>query len=355
MSKNRPTRASTTRREFLKQSGAAGALLTGFPYIARAAGKNRQLVIGCAGGHTGWMAETVVPVFERKYDCTLLLEGTKSTVNLEKMRANKDAPYLSVVMMDDPVLILAADEGLITPLTPQITPNIAAIKPAAVHRDGMWANYQQPWCGIAYNTDKMSDGVQSWSALWDEKNKGKVIIPSLQNTEGMWAFFLAAHLATGKPLAEAQYEVDAAFDKMAQMKPNLLTIYTKMPPSFNLLEQGEAWLLAGGFSSFAIPRKLDGAPVDLAAPSEAICAMPSGIALVKDGPEQELALAFVNEMLGAEFQALMTPKTFSIPTNTATPTPAGLPDGVPVFSPDWQFVSENRRAWIERWDRLMAI
>lgn len=196
--------------------------------------------------------------------------------------------------------------------------------------------------------------VSSWADLWDPASAGRVIIPSLQNTEGMWTFFLAAHLATGKPLSEAQYEVEAAFEKMKELKPNLLTIYTKMPPSFNMLEQGEAWLLSGGFSSFTIPRKLEGAPVDLAAPQEGICAMPSGIALVKGGPEQELAKAFIDEMLGTELQAAMTPVTFSIPTNPDVPVPEGLPSDVPVFAPDWAFVSKNRKEWIERWDRDMA-
>jgi putative spermidine/putrescine transport system substrate-binding protein len=99
--------------------------------------------------------------------------------------------------------------------------------------DGMWANYQQPWCGIAFNTGEV-DGVGSWADLWAPEQEGKIVIPSLQNTEGLWTLFFAAHLATGKPLEEAQYEIDAAFEKLAELKPNLLTIYTQMPPSFNL-------------------------------------------------------------------------------------------------------------------------
>lgn len=342
-----------SRRDFLRTSGAAAVAMSGFPAIVK--GASKEMVIGCAAGHTGWMQEAVVPLFEEKYDCTLILEGTKSTVNLEKMRGNRDDPYLSVVMMDDPVLILAAEEGVIEQLDPSTVPNLANIKPEAVHREGMWANYQQPWCGIAYNTEAVPEGVSSWGALWDGAFSGRVIIPSLQNTEGMWTLFMAGHLATGKPLAESQYEIDAAFEKVAELKSNLLTIYTQMPPSFSMLEQGEAHLLAGGFSSFAIPRKLEGAPVDLAAPQEAICAMPSGIARVAGGPEEELALAFINEMLGVDIQTSMTPVTYAIPTNPEVPMPPGMPDGVPVFAPDWGFVSANRQAWIERWDRTMAL
>ena len=342
-----------TRRRLLQLTGlAATAAGIGFPGLAM--GRAKELVIGGAGGHTGWMKESVIPLFEQKYKAKVLFEGTKSTVNLEKMRSTKDKPYLSVVMMDDPVLIIAVEEELLEPLSPATTPNLSAIKPEAVHMEGMWANYQQPWCGIGYNTKQASQGISSWASLWDPAYKGKVIIPSLQNTEGMWAFFFGAHLETGKPLSEAQYEVDAAFAKMEALKPNLLTIYTKMPPSFNLLEQGECWLLAGSFGSYTIPRKQAGAPVDLAAPKEGIGAMPSGIARVKGGPEPELSLAFINEMLGVDFQTAMTPKTFSIPTHPDVPNPPGLPQGVQAFAPDWGFVKQHRKAWIERWDRVMS-
>ncbi len=75
----------------------------------------------------------------------------------------------------------------------------------------------------------MPRGVDSYEALWAPANRGKVILPSLQNTEGLWTMIVAAHLETGKPFAEAQYDADAAFRKLATLKPNLLTIYTNQP------------------------------------------------------------------------------------------------------------------------------
>lgn len=353
MKQNFITKNTTTRRQFVKTTGVVAAVSSlGFPGLVL--GAKKEIVIGGAGSHTSWVRDIITPYFEKKYDCKILFEGTKSSVNLEKMRSNKNNPYLSVVMMDDPVLILAVQEDVIEKLTPRDIPNISKIASRAVHLGGMWANYQQPWSGIAYNTKKVPDGVSSWADLWNPKYKGKVIIPSLQNTEGMWAFFLAGHIATGKPLNESQFDVDANFEKMEKLKPNLLTIYTKLPQAFNLLEQGEAWLLAGGISSHILPRKADGAPVDLAAPKEAICAMPYGIAKVKNGPEPDLANSYINEMLGAELQGMLVPSTFSIPTNPGVSMPSGIPQGTEVFSPDWTFVSKNRRTWIERWDKQMS-
>jgi putative spermidine/putrescine transport system substrate-binding protein len=338
------------RRRFLK-TGAAAATLLATPGILRA--QTKELVVGGAASHTKWVEEIVAPAFEKKYGARIIFEGTKSLINLEKMQSNKANPYLSVIQMDDPVMIMAVEEDLLTPITTEQVPNLAKLRAGAVHMDGMWANYVQPWAGIAHNTSLA--GVDSWEKLWDPSFEGRVIIPSLQNTEGMWTLFMAAHLATGKPLTEAQYEIDAAFGKLEELKPNLLNVYSVLTQSFNLLEQNEIAMLAGQFSSYSIPRKIAGAPIDLAAPKEGIFAMPSGICMVKNGPNPELAAAYLDEMLGAEMQAILAEATYSLPANTEVTGLDIAPQGVEIFGPDWAFVSKNRAEWIERFDRLMAI
>lgn len=341
-----------SRRTLLKTSAYAAIGTLAAPSILRA--QTNEIVIGCAGSHTAWMEQIVAPYMKDAIGADILFEGTKSSVNLEKMASNKDAPYLSVVQMDDPVMIQAVEADLLTAITPDAVPNMTDLRSDAVHMEGMWCNYVQPWAGVAYNSD-YADGVPSWEALWNPANAGQVIIPSLQNTEGMWTLFVAAMLGSGKPFAEAQYEIDAAFAKLEELKPNLLSVYTTMSQAFNLLEQGEITMLAGNFSSYTLPRKAEGVPVDLAAPKEGIFAMPSGICLVKGGPNPELAQAYVNEMLGPKMQAAIADFATSVPANTTVKAGAVIPEGVPIYSPDWAFVAANRRGWIERFDKLMAL
>eukprot|EP01031_Cornospumella_fuschlensis_P045315 gene45315-55439_t len=85
----------------------------------------------------------------------------------------------------------------------------------------------------------MPTAPTTWASLWDAKYASKIIIPSLQNTEGVWMLLAAAHLETGKPYKEAQYDIDAAFRKLKSLKPNLLNVYTNAPQAINLLEQGD--------------------------------------------------------------------------------------------------------------------
>ncbi|MBX9876116.1 MAG: ABC transporter substrate-binding protein, partial [Beijerinckiaceae bacterium] len=75
----------------------------------------------------------------------------------------------------------------------------------------------------------------------------------------------------------------------------------------------------------------------------------------KGAPQQELAFAYVNELLGAELQNRLAGPTFSIGTNKAVPKPAGLGADVKIHQIDWANVAAQRGDWIKRWDREMAI
>ncbi|MDB5820389.1 MAG: spermidine/putrescine transporter, substrate-binding protein, partial [Rhizobacter sp.] len=296
--------------------------------------------------------DALIPKYEAQNHCKVIFEGTRSLVNLEKMVNNKAKPYMSVVMMDDPVMILAVKENVLDRMSTANVPNLGKLKPGTVHMDGFWANYMQSTTGVAVNTAKVK-AVPSYASLWEPQYKGRIVIPTLQNTEGLAMFLYAAALETGKPLKEAQYLPDAAFKKLAALKPNLLTVYTQVPQALNLLEQGEASMIGGMIGFNAFERKAKGAPIDLILPKEGGMAMPTGIAKVKGGPSAELAYAFINDMLG-QFQRQIADISLALPANVDMPAPSNVPKG-DVFVPDWNYVSEQRKVWVERWDREMAI
>lgn len=347
------SRRHLDRRTFLAGSAAFTTGALAMPHVIHA--QARELVVGGAASHKPWVEAHVMPMFEKKYNCKLTFEGTRSLVNLEKMQKNKDKQYLSIVQMDDPVMILAVREGLLEAVTPDKVPNMAKLKPGTIHMNGLWTNYLQPWQGIAYNTNVLKEPPASWADMYDPKYKGRIILPSLQNTEGIPNLFMAAHVLTGKPMVEAAKDIDAAFKKLVTLKPNLLTVYSQMPQAFSLLEQGEAHMIVGALSSFALQRKADGAPLGMAAPKEGIFPVPSGIAVVKGAPAPELAFAYVNELLGAEIQSKIVGPTFALPTNVDVAPPPGMPTNATVHGIDWAFVAENRNAWVQRWDREMAL
>lgn len=341
-----------TRRRVLQTSLAAIAGSLAAPALLRA--EPRDLVVGGAAGMAGYMKQFVFPVIEKELGLKVVFDGTRSLVNLEKLRADKGAPKMSVVLMDDPIMMIAWEEGLLAKLSPSAVPNLGKIKPAAIHLDGAWANYQQPWAGVAYNKKALPHGVASYAALWEPAAKGKVVLPSLQNTEGLWTLLVAAAMETGKPYAEAQYQMDAGFKRLAALKPNVLTVYTNQPQAENLLESGEATMMGGQFSSYTLIRTAAGAPVDLAAPKEGVFAMPSGICKVKGAPNESGADAFIDAFLSPEIQAILVEKSYVLPTNPAVTLPVGFINPGDPFAPDWANVNKNREAWLQKWNEVMA-
>lgn len=340
-----------SRRTILKASGLAAGLI-GMPALVRA--ETKELVIGGPAGASKYFNSDLFPFLEKKIGVKILYEGSNSLTNLQKLQADKAAPKMSVVIMDDPVMLPAADQGLIAPISVSTVPNLGKLVAGSVHRDGMWANYQKPWAGIAYSTTKLAAPPASWTDLWDPKYAQRIIIPSLQNTEGFWSFLAAAHLETGKPYKDAQYDVDAAFKKLKSLKGNLLNVYTNAPQAMNLLEQGEAYMIGGQFSAYTLSRKADGSPVDLALPADGAFAMPSGIAKVSGGPAGALADAVIDTFLGAEAQSILAAKAFVAPTNASAPTPHGFPESAALFAPDWAFVAKERAGWVDRWIKEMT-
>ncbi|WP_315777261.1 MULTISPECIES: extracellular solute-binding protein [unclassified Bradyrhizobium] len=340
-----------SRRSLLK-TGAAFAATLAAPALVRAAPK--EIVIGGPAGAAKYFNADLFPVLEKKLDCKVLYEGTNSLTNLQKMQADKASPKISVVIMDDPVMLPAAAEGLITRMSSAAIPNLGKLVDDAVHQDGMWANYQKPWVGIAYSTRRMKTAPGSWAELWDAKYDSKIVVPSLSNTEGFWTLLAAAHLETGKPYKEAQYEIDAGFKKIKSLKANLLNVYTNAPQAINLLEQGEAWMIGGQFSAYTLIRKADGSPVDLAIPRDGGFSMPSGIAKVSGAPAGDLADAVIDFYLSPEAQSILAKTAFIAPTNQATPLPAGYPDPATLFAPDWAFIAKNRAGWVDRWSKEMT-
>src|ERR1700733_14791064 len=140
-----------SRRRLLQASAAtATGTLIGMPALVRA--EVKEVVVGGPAGAAKYFNADVFPVVEKQLGIKIIYEGTNSLTNLQKM---------SAVIMDDPVMRVAAKNGLITPITVAGSPNLGKLAPANVHQDGMWANYQMPWAGIAYYT-KDTKRPTSW-------------------------------------------------------------------------------------------------------------------------------------------------------------------------------------------------
>jgi putative spermidine/putrescine transport system substrate-binding protein len=344
---------SNVRRRILKAAGLAGTtMLIGAPAIVRA--QTREIVVGGPAGTTPVFTNDLFPMLEKKLGIKIFYEGTNSVANLSKLRADRSSPKFSAVIMDDPYMIIAAKDGLIVPVDHAKVPNVQKLVPAALHKDAMWVNYKWPRASAGLYTNSVKS-LGSYKEIWEPRFAKKVAIPNIKTTEWPFVFTAAAHVATGKPFKEAQYDLDSAFKALKDLKPNVFNVYANSAQTGTLLESGEIWISFGAFSTYFLSRKAAGAPVDLAAPKEGSFALPNGLAKVKNGPHPDVADAFINEMLGTEAQTLFMEKFFDSPTNGSVPLKPGIVPASQLFSPDWAFVSEKTPEVSARFDREIAV
>ncbi len=213
--------------------------------------------------------------------------------------------------MTDYDMIAASQQGLLAKLTPKGVPNIDKIMPSAIGRDGDFTVFKVARFSIGVNTDQVKPPLSAWADLWDPRFKGKIMVPSWPLTQGPMLLTAAAHLETGKPLAEAQYDTAAGFKKLKSLRANVLNIFSGSPQALLLLEQGEAHVVVGLFSSLLYPRRKAGMPVDLPTPKEGAFGGANCIARIANGPHPDLSDALVDAVLSPEIQALLMDRTLT--------------------------------------------
>ena len=190
---------------------------------------------------------------------------------------------MTVTMMDDPVLILAEREKLIEKLPADVT-NLADVLADAKPRGAMWANWCQPMCSASHNTKSVPNGLASYADAWDKKYKEKIV----DDLDAHHAGDRAAGRRREPRHRQAARGVRCrsgrpGFEKLKELKPNILQVSAQVPQLQQLLESGEVDLYLSPDSRTTLFRKSQGAPVEQSYPKEGVFAMPAGVALVKAG------------------------------------------------------------------------
>ncbi len=216
--------------------------------------------------------------------------------------------------------------------------------------------------GIFYNTGVTPP--ESYADFWDPAMAGNIKLVSPKNTPSVFFLIVAAAVATGKPFEEAQYEIDSAWDKVEEIKPNIQNIFESGIQAANEIAQGQADFGMLEYSKYIYPYTAEGAPVTMGFPKEGSFAGTNCQVLVKDGPNQDLGIAFMNRMLEpetakalAEF-ALIAPPVGGIdfPEETLKyiAYPLNVMEERGLFTPDWSHVNANRPAWTEKLNQIFA-
>ena len=210
--------------------------------------------------------------------------------------------------------------------------------------------------GVAYDTARIEETLTSWSALWDERWKGKMAM-----LDDMREVFAAALIRLGfNANTTNDAELDQALALLEEQKPLLRTYTTD---DIGVLSTGDVWLMhAWGADVYQVQAERD--TVVYFIPEEGGIRGSDTMVLLAGAKHPIAAHLFINFMLDAEVAAANTNYIGYMGPNEAAKAfidPAILED--PTVNPDRSAVEKlqeildlgaDEQKYSDRWTRLRA-
>jgi putative spermidine/putrescine transport system substrate-binding protein len=342
-----------------------GAIALAAPLFVgrRASAADKSITVGIYTGQQGDVVrKQIIPPFEAKYGCKVFTTQGVTLEQIALMRSSRNNPKYSVMFVDDIGVELAKREGLIEKLPAEQIPSMERVLKRFIYYDGYGAAFAMSAAGLAYNT-ATGKPLASYGDLWDPKLKSRFLMETPKATQSLYLLIAAVSVVTGKPYSEAQYWIDSAWPKMTELKPNVLSIFEN-ETAVNQIVQGDADVAGLFYSKSILPYTVRGAPVDMCYPKEGTFAGINTVTLVKNGPERELALAFIDWMLSPDIQQLLAEQTLTAPTLSGLSFkpevekymayPESKMEEMGIFSCDWTFINPMRPQLLEKYNQVFG-
>ena len=309
--------ASVSRRGVLAGS-LAGAGVLAMPTILRA--QDKSLKVGVYGGY-----------FKDSFDKNIFPEFTKETgiavesvaeptgeawlVQLEQAAKAGQAPA-DVSMMSQVSMLKGQSTELWTPLDMAKIKNASGLIDAFVNKypDGRVAGIGAVawYITLVTNTDVFKEAPTSWAALWDPANADKLGLLALVSNSFLLEVTAKTHFG-GTNALDTEEGILKAFDKLAEVKPNVRLWYRDEAQFEQALKSGEI-PMGQYYHDVTGLAAADGHPVRSTFPKEGGILDSGCWALSRASEKSEEAHVFIDYMCQPAIQATLSRKVGTAPT-----------------------------------------
>ena len=350
-------------RRGLAKGAVATALATPTILTPRAWADGKSIQVGIYFAQQGeYVRKQIIPKFQADYNCQVFTTQGVTLTQIAALRATRANPKYSVMFMDDIGIDLAKKEGLIDKLPADKVPNLERVYKRFLVSDGYGAAFAISTGGL-FIDPASGIKVDSYGDLWDPRFRKRYLMITPKFTQSIYMLIATATLVTGKPFQDSQYLTDAAWDKLAALKPNVLTTYEN-EATVMMVAQNQADLGGIEYSKNIYPYTVAGAPLNMLFPKEGTFAGINCLSFVKNGPEPELAAAFINRMLDPAVQQGLAEATLTASSVSGLnfkpdvakylAYPDSKMDDMKLFAADWSYVNPRRPAWLEKYNELFG-
>ena len=347
------------RRDFLTLCVAVVAIAIFGGWQQASAEKPDNIVVMTWGGLWGDATrKTINKTFEEETGIKVILDtGSGPTERITKLKVNLKDQIFDIITVHDGLFPLAVKQGVLEKLdrTSPRMPNLKDVYPEMIH--DYWVGHIFSCLGITYNK-KIKNPPTSWADLWRPEFKGRIVIPEVVHSMGMYIVPIGA-IAKGKSPkdAEAGFEM---FKRMAELEP---IIAKDTDTIMNVLTTGEA-LIGLLYKSQTLTIKDKGADVEWLFPKEGGIEISWGYGIAKNSKKREWAEVWLNHMLKPE-NSVRFAELFNYPSSNSKMLemlPPQLLNRVRfsddqlkrMIRLDHGFMSDVRSEWTDRWNRIIA-
>jgi spermidine/putrescine transport system substrate-binding protein len=270
----------------------------------------------------GYADPSFVHAFELSHHCRVIASYMGSSDELvAKLRGGSASNY-DVISPSSDVASMITHAGLAAPLDLSQIPSYSQLSQKLrslplVKYNGQTYGVPFMWGPnpLLYDTTAFSKPPDSWSIFWDPKYKGKISVWDDLST----VYMAAQVLGFDKPdpsqlynLSDAQLE--AVKKKLIELKPNIRKIWSTGGELTNLFENHEIIMAMGWPLNTAQLRK-EHFPIGEVIPKENTTGWIDHLMITAASPHRQLATQFLEYMIEAKTQKLVSDVTHYTPAN----------------------------------------
>jgi spermidine/putrescine-binding protein len=270
----------------------------------------------------GYADPSFIQTFEEQNHCKVSASYMGSSDELvAKLRGGSAGNY-DVISPSSDVATSIATAGLAAPLDLSKIPSYNQLSPQLTSLPLVRANsqvYGVPFVWgpdpIIYDTTVFPQAPDSWNVLWDPKYKGKVSV-----WDDLPTVYMAAQvLGYDKPDPSQLYnlsddQLETVKKKLLELKPNIRKMWATGGELTNLFESHEV-VIAMGWPLNTADLKKANFPAGETIPQENTTGWIDHLMITAGSENKDLAHRFLEYMVEAKTQKLVTDKTHYVPAN----------------------------------------
>lgn len=309
---------SAVSRRAVLSAGLATAGILAMPSILRA--QDRSIKVGVYGGYfKDSFDKHVFPAFTEATGIAVesVAEPTGEAwlVQLEQAARAGQAPA-DLSMMSQVAMLKGQSTELWTPIDTSKLENAGNLLDQFVNKypDGRVAGIGAVawYITLVTNTDAYPEAPESWAALWDPANADKLGLLALVSNSFLLEVTAKTHMGGTNALDTEEGQI-AAFEKLAEVKPNVRLWYRDEAQFEQALKSGEI-PMGQYYHDVTGLAAADGNPVRSTFPKEGGILDSGCWALSRASEKGEEAHVFIDYMSQPDIQALMSRKVGTAPT-----------------------------------------